>query len=151
MKINIDNKWLVSIRGLDDRVRLSLYDAIFDYVSGKNIMIEADAKVAFDMIRPMLDTHKPKSVNKQLDLFDYPDCCSNKLKALYDWMGKYTPYIFHNFKNQLNEKEFRKLLDKYGIKAICETLEQIENRKDHRKKYDSVYRTLLNWLKNGYS
>jgi len=149
MKINIDTKWLASIRGLNDSVRLSLYDAIFDYVGGKDVLVEGDAKVAFEMIRPMLDTHRKKP-KKEQSLFDESEFRSDKLIALDGWMKKHTPYIAENM-NQLTQREFDKLLADYGIKAMCNTLEQIENRKDHRKKYTSVYRTLLNWLKNGYS
>ena len=82
MKINIDTKWLASIRGLNDSVRLSLYDAIFDYVGGKDVMVEGDAKVAFEMIRPMLDTHRKKP-KKEQSLFDESEFRSDKLIAVY--------------------------------------------------------------------
>lgn len=148
MKIKIETKWIDSIRNLKDSTRLNLYDSIFDYVSGKDVDVTGDAKVAFDMIRPMLDTHRVKP--KQKKLLEVEEYRSEKLMKLDEWMKRHTPYIAENL-NPLSQKEFEKLLADYGIRAMCETMEQIENRKDHRKKYTSLYRTLLNWLKNGYS
>lgn len=148
MKIRIDTKWIDSIRALKNDIRLSLYDAIFYYVGGKDVQVTGDANVAFDMIRPMLDTHRIKS--KQKPLIEVDEYRSDKLVKLDEWMKRHTPYIAENL-NPLTQKEFDKLLGEYGIRAMCDTLEQIENRKDHRKKYVNLYRTLLNWLKNGYS
>ena len=148
MKIRIETKWIDSIRSLEDTTRLKLYDSIFDYVSGKEVSLDGDAKVAFSMIKPMLDTHREKP--KSIKLFDVEEHRSEKLIKLDEWMKRHTPYIAENL-NPLTQQEFDKLLADYGIKAMCETLEQIENRRDHRKKYVSLYRTLLNWLKNGYA
>lgn len=147
MKIKIDTKWIDSIRGLNDDVRLCLYDGIFDYVSGKEVSLEGDAKIAFEVIRPMLDTNRVKP--KQRTLIEVEEYRSEKLMKLDEWMKRHTPYIANNL-NPLTQAEFEKLLSDYGIRAMCETMEQIENRRDHRKKYTSLYRTLLNWLKNGY-
>ena len=147
MKIRIETKWIESIRSLENTTRLKLYDSIFDYVSGKEVFLDGDAKVAFSMIKPMLDTHRTKPKEKVL-FEEYPR--SEKLIKLDEWMKKHTPYIAENL-NPLTQQEFDKLLADYGIKAMCDMLEQIENRKDHRKKYVSLYRTLLNWLKNGYT
>lgn len=147
MKIKIDTKWIDSIRGLNDDVRLCLYDGIFDYVGGKEVSLEGDAKIAFEVIRPMLDTNRVKP--KQRTLIEVEEYRSEKLMKLDEWMKQHTPYIANNL-NPLTQAEFEKLLSDYGIKAMCETMEQIENRRDHRKKYTSLYRTLLNWLKNGY-
>lgn len=147
MKIKIDTKWIDSIRGLNDDVRLCLYDGIFDYVSGKEVSLEGDAKIAFEVIRPMLDTNRVKP--KQRTLIEVEEYRSEKLMKLDEWMKRHTPYIANNL-NPLTQAEFEKLLADYGIRAMCETMEQIENRRDHRKKYTSLYRTLLNWLKNGY-
>jgi hypothetical protein len=57
-----------------------------------------------------------------------------------------------NSKNmkQLTEYEFLKKKKKYSGKQIADTILQIENRKDLRKKYSNIYRTLLNWLKTNY-
>ena len=73
---------------------------------------------------------------------------SDKLKALDKWMEKKTTYIYKNIR-LLTQAEFDALCDKYTSAQICDTLQQIENRKDLRKNYTNLYRTLLNWLKNG--
>lgn len=148
MKINIDTKWIKSIRNLDDSARLSLYDSIFDYVSGEDVTLKGEVKIAFDMIKPMLDTNRSKP--KQKKLLEVDEFRSEKLLKLDEWMQRHVPYIANNL-NPLSQKEFEKLLSEYGIRAMCETMEQIENRKDLRKTYTSLYRTLLNWLKNGYT
>lgn len=148
MKINIDTKWIKSIRNLDDSARLSLYDSIFDYVSGEDVNLKGEVKIAFDMIKPMLDTNRTKP--KQKKLLEVDEFRSEKLLKLDEWMQRHVPYIANNL-NPLSQKEFEKLLSEYGIRAMCETMEQIENRKDLRKTYTSLYRTLLNWLKNGYT
>lgn len=148
MKINIDTKWIKSIRNLDDSARLSLYDSIFDYVSGEDVTLKGEVKIAFDMIKPMLDTNRAKL--KQKKLLEVDEFRSEELLKLDEWMQRHVPYIANNL-NPLSQKEFEKLLSEYGIRAMCETMEQIENRKDLRKTYTSLYRTLLNWLKNGYT
>ena len=148
MKINIDTKWIKSIRNLDDSARLSLYDSIFDYVSGEDVTLKGEVKIAFDMIKPMLDTNRTKP--KQKKLLEVDEFRSEKLLKLDEWMQRHVPYIANNL-NPLSQKEFEKLLSEYGIRAMCETMEQIENRKDLRTTYTSLYRTLLNWLKNGYT
>jgi hypothetical protein len=148
MKINIDTKWIKSLRNLDDSARLSLYDSIFDYVSGEDVTLKGEVKIAFDMIKPMLDTNRTKP--KQKKLLEVDEFRSEKLLKLDEWMQRHVPYIANNL-NPLSQKEFEKLLSEYGIRAMCETMEQIENRKDLRKTYTSLYRTLLNWLKNGYT
>lgn len=148
MKINIDTKWVKSIRNLDDSARLCLYDSIFDYVSGEDVSLKGEVKIAFDMIKPILDTNRAKP--KQKKLLQVDEFRSEKLLKLDEWMQRHVPYIANNL-NPLSQKEFEKLLSEYGIRAMCETMEQIENRKDLRKTYTSLYRTLLNWLKNGYT
>lgn len=64
------------------------------------------------------------------------------------WLKENCPYL-SNPRNitQLTEKEFLKLKEAYSGTQISETLSQIENRKDLRKKYTSLYRTTLNWIK----
>ena len=51
---------------------------------------------------------------------------------------------------QLTQDEFLKLKESYDGQQIADTILQIENRKDLRKKYSSLYRTLINWLKTNY-
>lgn len=65
------------------------------------------------------------------------------------WLQEKCPYI-SNPRNlqQITAAEFDKLKAKYSSETIAKTLLNIENRKDLRKTYVNLYRTLLNWLKN---
>ena len=62
------------------------------------------------------------------------------------WIGNNAPYCSSKLKGLL-ETEYLKLRESYSKTEICETIMQIENRIDLRKKYACLYRTLLNWLK----
>jgi hypothetical protein len=64
------------------------------------------------------------------------------------WLIAHAPYCANpkNF-TQMTENEFVKLKEKYTSQQIADMIEQIENRKDLRKRYSNLYRTVLNWLK----
>lgn len=47
----------------------------------------------------------------------------------------------------MTEVDLGKLKEQFGTEQIMEVCLDIENRKDLRKKYSHLYRTLLNWLK----
>jgi hypothetical protein len=66
--------------------------------------------------------------------------------AFEEWLKENCPYIAKHY-TLPNEKELSKLKEKYSSEQIAETCTQIENRKDLRKRYTNLYRTLLNWLK----
>ena len=66
--------------------------------------------------------------------------------AFEDWLKSNCPYIFAHYKLP-TDAELTKLKTAYGSEAIADTCCQIENRKDLRKNYTNLYRTLLNWLK----
>ena len=67
------------------------------------------------------------------------------------WMNENCPYC-NNPRNMpsstITQAEFLKLKLEYSGRDIAETILEIENRKDLRKKYANLYRTTLNWLKN---
>jgi DNA-binding MarR family transcriptional regulator len=67
------------------------------------------------------------------------------------WMNENCPYC-NNPRNMpsstITQAEFLKLKSEYSGIDIAETILEIENRKDLRKKYANLYRTTLNWLKN---
>lgn len=67
------------------------------------------------------------------------------------WMNTNCPYC-NNPRNMpsstITQAEFLKLKSEYSGRDIAETILEIENRKDLRKKYANLYRTTLNWLKN---
>lgn len=62
------------------------------------------------------------------------------------WLQQNCPYIYSHYKLP-TDAELAKLKTSYSSEAIADTCSQIENRKDLRKKYSNLYRTLLNWLK----
>ena len=55
-----------------------------------------------------------------------------------------------NFSSQITESEFLKLKEKYTGQQIADIIEQIENRKDLRKRYTNLYKTVSNWAKKEY-
>lgn len=69
-----------------------------------------------------------------------------------DWLKRKAPFCSNpkNFSSQITETEFLKLKEKYTGKQIADIIEQIENRKDLRKRYTNLYRTVLNWAKKEY-
>ena len=69
-----------------------------------------------------------------------------------DWLKRKAPFCSNpkNFYSQITEAEFLKLKEKYSGKQIADVIEQIENRKDLRKRYTNLYRTVLNWAKKEY-
>lgn len=69
-----------------------------------------------------------------------------------DWLRRKAPFCSNpkNFSSQITESEFLKLKEKYTGKQIADIIEQIENRKDLRKRYTNLYRTVLNWAKREY-
>ena len=69
-----------------------------------------------------------------------------------DWLKRNAPYCSNakNFSSQITEAEFLNLKEKYTGKQIADIIEQIENRKDLRKRYTNLYRTVLNWAKKEY-
>lgn len=73
----------------------------------------------------------------------------NYLKFL-EWLSEKAPYVASHI-YPLSESEFEKLRAAYGSQSIVQNILNIENRKDLRKKYKSLYRTLINWCKNGYN
>ena len=171
MKITIDTKWFDSIRHFDNNLKVVFYEAIFNYLCGNELNLTEEQMLMFKMLSPMLDEERDKrirlaersrtngakggrkaapKVKKGKSFPIIPDGeRSEKLLSLDKWMKEKTPYLYQNIR-LLNQKEFEALYEKYTSAQICDTLQQIENRKDLRKNYTNLYRTLLNWLKNGF-
>lgn len=80
---------------------------------------------------------------------DETSSCSPELEKFNLWMTKNAPYCATHMK-QLTEDELKKLKKEYEPKQISYIIEQIENRKDLRKRYTNLYRTVLNWAKKEY-
>lgn len=77
---------------------------------------------------------------------------SHDYEKFLQWLYTNAPYCADakNFPQQITETEFSKLKEKYTGKQIADVIEQIENRKDLRKRYTNLYRTVLNWAKRAY-
>lgn len=79
-------------------------------------------------------------------------CSQSDYEKFNEWIKRKAPYCANpkNFTSQISESEFDKLKQKYTGQQVAETILQIENRKDLRKRYTNLYRTVLNWLKKEY-
>ena len=168
MLITIDTKWVESLEDFDTQTKVVMYDAIFAYMSDKEVNLPDDTWKMFHVLMPMLAEEKNKRLRLaersrqngkkggrkkkatkpvQKKLLEVEEYRSDDLKKLDVWMEEKTPYIYENIRH-INEKEYKALMARYTIAQICDTLQQIENRRDLRKRYTNLYRTLLNWLKN---
>lgn len=61
------------------------------------------------------------------------------------WLSQECPYIAAHLK-PLTDVELDKLKKQFSTEDIMRVCHEIENRKDLRKRYTNLYRTLLNWL-----
>lgn len=68
------------------------------------------------------------------------------------WIKENAPFCSNpkNFTKQITEKNFLTLKTKYSGKQIADTILDLENRKDLRKRYCDLYKTINNWLKREY-
>lgn len=94
---------------------------------------------------------KTRTLSPAEQISAYRKTTSNEGYANFlNWLEEKAPYVAAHIQ-PLSEEEFEKLKQAYGSQAISTNVLAIENRKDLRKKYVSLYRTLLNWCKNGYN
>lgn len=181
MILNIDTRWIESLRDCEDDVKVRLYEAIFDYMQGIIPNIPPEFWLVFNTLKPFMDEEldkrnrlaersrengkkggrkrknlqnpaepkKPTGFLAYLGTEGYTERCERLLK-LDDWIKTRAPFIYNNY-IPLTQKEFNALYPRWNINDICAVISDIENRKDLRKKYVSLYRTCLNWLKNGYT
>ena len=63
-----------------------------------------------------------------------------------NWTRQHTPYVAGHMA-PLTEDQFRKLREEFGAQTVRVCMENLENRKDLRKKYSGLYRTLINWCR----
>lgn len=63
------------------------------------------------------------------------------------WLRENAPYVYSHYTNLLTERELTKLQESYPLPTILQTIAQIENRTDLRRKYTNLYMTLKNWLR----
>lgn len=67
--------------------------------------------------------------------------------SFLDWLQQNAPYVAEHIYT-LTEREFEALRHHFGSQSIVDNVLNLENRKDLRKRYKSLYLTLLNWCKN---
>ena len=92
------------------------------------------------------------NVDKKETSVSSPASSNPEFIKFQDWMKRKAPYCSNskNFQSQITESEFLRLKNKYTSKQIADVIEQLENRKDLRKRYTNLYRTVLNWAKKAY-
>ena len=62
-KFYATTSWAKSLKGLSDKVRLEVYDALFEYVeSGEAPEMSAEARAAFGFIRTDIDMEVDKAI-----------------------------------------------------------------------------------------
>lgn len=99
------------------------------------------------------DVDKDKDVNVNNEYMSTAKACTHTLEGgevytqYVSWLKDNAPYIFGHYTNLVTEAQLTKLQETYPLKKIIETIMQIENRQDLRKKYTNLYMTLRNWLK----
>ncbi|NDV84254.1 DUF6291 domain-containing protein [Bacteroides sp. 51] len=78
--------------------------------------------------------------------------CMSDFDRFNYWIKDNAPYCANprHFPHQMTEEELVKLKKKYSGSEIANIITQIENRKDLRKRYSNLYRTVLNWAKRDY-
>lgn len=95
---------------------------------------------------------KKESANADKKEAEASSCAKTDYEKFKIWLENNTPFCANvkNFPHQISEKEFFKLKEKFTGKEISETIMQIENRKDLRKRYTNLYLTTLNWAKKNH-
>lgn len=73
----------------------------------------------------------------KLNVYAHPVC--DLIKSEFPNIG--------NIKNQMTAEQAEKLVEDFGMDKVHEILQQMENKRDLTRKYQSVYLTALNWLK----
>lgn len=91
-----------------------------------------------------------KEISTNVDIKkDETSSCLTEYQRFDNWVKNNAPYCYKNMK-AITEAEYEKMSKAYKPKQICFIIEQIENRKDLRKRYTNLYRTVLNWAKKEY-
>lgn len=70
-------------------------------------------------------------------------CDSARYVAFNDWVKENAPYVASHLK-PLSRLEFDKLIEKFGPQCLARNIDNLENRSDLRRRYTSLYRTMLN-------
>lgn len=95
------------------------------------------------------ETTNKETYTKVYEKKDETSSCQSEYERFDNWVKNNAPYCYKNMK-AITEAEYNKMNKTYKPKQICFIIEQIENRKDLRKRYTNLYRTVLNWAKKEY-
>lgn len=147
----IDKRYDKSYIG-KDIVKDLINSALNDY----NVNTTSTPRVHYGNTKEEKEKEKEKEYKKESTNVDKKETSVSSLSPDYlkfnEWMKKKAPYCSNtkNFQSQITEAEFLRLKKKYTSKQIADVIEQLENRKDLRKRYTNLYRTVLNWAKKAY-
>lgn len=92
--------------------------------------------------------YNKESISNDILKKDELSLCSPDYQKFIIWIKDNAPYVYQHLALP-TETEFFKLKKNYSGTVISNCISEIENRKDLRKRYTNLYRTLLNWLKFG--
>lgn len=129
-------------------------DIIKDLID--NVLDDNDVNTTSTRCHDGVNTTEEKEMEKEEEdeKEGEPSSCAQHPDYLkfQDWMRRKAPFCVNpkNFPSQITEGDFFKLKLKYTGQEIADIIEQIENRKDLRKRYTNLYRTVLNWSKKEY-
>ena len=156
---------ILTSKGIQSRVKVAVYkreeieyiadylvsdvqNSITDVQNGVNDTGSTQSKVK---VKRKKDSKK-ESPNGDEKEGKPSSCAHPDYLKFQDWIKRKAPFCSNpkNFPVQITESEFFKLKAKYTGQEIADTIEQIENRKDLRKRYTNLYRTVLNWAKKEY-
>jgi hypothetical protein len=84
--------------------------------------------------------------SKKKVALSFTDKQDEEYNSFLSWYSDNAPYCFKHLK--MSEEEYIKLRASYSKKDVTDTIFELENNKQCRKKYASLYRTLLNWIPN---
>jgi len=117
------------IKGYFDKTKDPMFDPLQDPCQGGSVDPLQDPSVQ--------EKEKEKEKEKEQYVYTHPLCL---------WINKELKNV-SKLKQQLNDFDAEKLLDKYDRFAIKEVLEAMDNYKDLTKKNISVNATIKNWIK----
>lgn len=103
-----------------------------------------DVKTAEEMEKEMESKKESPNGDKKEPLFQ-----KTQFEKFNHWITENTPNVL-KLQKQITEEEFKKIKEKYQYNQIIEILLNMENYKELKKKYTSVYLTFLKWAKKEY-
>lgn len=117
------------------------YQKVANLTDNDNVSPNGDDKetLSNESVKKEAGASSPASSNPDFEKFN-------------DWLKEHAPFCSDpkNFPSQITEADFTKLKGMYTGKQIADIIEQVENRKDLRKRYTNLYRMVLNWAKKEY-